>query len=249
MYNVIDETKVNAHKYRVEFLDTQLDAIDNNGNGLIDAADSTEWERYTTSYTVRDLQDYTEQFVSKDTALVYLKRKNIIGSSIVVVNPQGATVQSSNYVVDIGLGTIRGATPGSLPVANNAKYSITYQYYPVFRSPNIQKTPYLVESKDADIFDGVQLSFNNDWSIKLLNLDSLRFLSLANNTLTGSIPGPTPGDLPVLDFIDLSVNQLSGNIPGGMGNLPKLSSLSVRDNKLTGVITSDDVISMLRSKL
>jgi hypothetical protein len=180
VYNVIDETKVNAHKYRVEFLDTQVDGIDNIdprnrlvGLGLIDAADSTEWERYTTSYSVRDLQDYTEQFASKDTSLVYLKRKNIIPSSVTVVDEQGITVQPSRYIVDIVLGTIRGATPGSLPVANNARYSITYQYYPVFKSPAIQQNPYIVESKDAEIFDGVQPSFANDWSIKLVNLDSL----------------------------------------------------------------------------
>ncbi len=172
-YNVIDETNVNAHRYMVEFFDTQVDGIDNNGNGLIDAADSTEWERYTTSYSVQDLSDYTEQFASKDTNLAYLTRKNIVPSSISVVDPQGAPVQSSRYIVNVLLGTIRGAGPGSLPIANNTRYTITYRYYPVFKSPRMQGTPYLTESKDSEIFDGVQLSFTNNWSITQINLDSL----------------------------------------------------------------------------
>ncbi|MBM2839874.1 MAG: hypothetical protein HW412_402 [Bacteroidetes bacterium] len=173
IYNVIDETKVNAHRYMVQFLDTQVDGIDNNGNGLIDAADSTEWERYSTSYSVQDLSEYTEQFVSRDTNLVYLNRKNLVPFTISILDPQGGSVQASRYIINPLLGTIRGATPGSLPNASNGKYSISYRYYPVFKSPRMQGTPYLTESKDAEIFDGVQLSFANNWSVTKINLDSL----------------------------------------------------------------------------
>ena len=31
-YQVLDPTRVTAHRYRVEFVDTQTDGIDNNGN-------------------------------------------------------------------------------------------------------------------------------------------------------------------------------------------------------------------------
>ncbi|HET6272924.1 MAG TPA: hypothetical protein VFG32_08085 [Bacteroidota bacterium] len=164
VYSVLDETRVNAHTYQVSFLDTQVDGIDNNGNGLIDAADSTEWDRITTSYIVHDLTEYVERFTSRDTGLVYLARKNIILPTVTVRDPQGAIVQPTKYVVDATLGTVRGAAPGDLPVVSG-QYSIAYQYYPVFKSPSIQGTPYLVESKDSEIFDGVQLAFNNSWVI------------------------------------------------------------------------------------
>jgi hypothetical protein len=169
-YTVLDQTKVNGSTYDVTFLDTRYDGIDNNRNGIMDDADSTEWDRKTSSYSVKDRTIYTEQFVSADTLLVPLTRKNLLASSVVVTNNQGATVSPSTYTIDPVLGAIRGSTSGSLPVGN---YSVSYQYFPVFRSPFIKGSPFQGETKDADIFDGVELDFANEWTVGLSNPASL----------------------------------------------------------------------------
>ena len=161
VYQVLDPTRITGHSYRLEFLDTQNDSVDNNNNGLIDLADSSESVRTTTLYSVRDLVDITEQFVSLDTAIVQLTKTNQILSTVQVKNSLGTVVAPSNYVINTSRGIIRGSSAGSLP---SGVYTITYQYYPVYRSPNMQGTPYLNESFDTDIFDGIQLSFNNAWS-------------------------------------------------------------------------------------
>jgi len=165
-YHVVDGTKLTGHTYRVEFLDDLTDTVDNNANNKIDAADPTEWTRTTTFYNVRDLEVVSEQFISQDTALVHLSRKNLIASSVVVRNQQGATVPVSAYKLDAVRGDIRGTSPGSLPPGT---YTISFEYYPVYRSPYIFGSPFTGETKDADIFDGVTLSFKNYWEVSLVD--------------------------------------------------------------------------------
>jgi hypothetical protein len=160
--NILNDAKLTGHRYRVTFLDTQVDSIDNNGNGIFDAADSTEWNRITTSYTVQDMSSFTEQFAGQDTVNIGLLRKNIVPGSETVKDASGNVVDPSRYVLVNARGAIRGRTPGSLPPGT---YSITYQYYPVYRSPNIQGTPYQAENTEADVFDGLQLSFINPWTV------------------------------------------------------------------------------------
>ncbi len=162
-YSIIDQTALTAHRYQVSFLDTQVDGIDNNDNGLIDAADSTEWERQTSSYSVFNTEIANEDFVSLDTAVVKLVNENLDSTTVSVRTEQGGTVDPANYILNAARGTIRGAAPGSLPQGN---YTITYQYYPVFNSPNIQGSPFLVENSESDIFDGLTLDFQNFWSVR-----------------------------------------------------------------------------------
>lgn len=131
--------------------------------GLIDAADSTEWTRLTSLYSVLDLQTQTERFVSVDTATVTLLRKNLVDSTVVLTNDAGAVVAASQYVLSTSRGTIRGSSPGSLPAGKT--YTLTYKYYPVFKSPNIQGTPFKTENAESDIFDGLQLEFKNYWYV------------------------------------------------------------------------------------
>ncbi len=161
-YSVVDQTKVTDHTYEVEFLDTQVDSIDNNGNGIMDAADSTEWARITTFYSVRDTSTIVENFVSQDTILIYLQHKNLIPSTVVIRNAQGSVVAPANYRLDYLRGTIVSTAPGSLPPGN---YTLTFKYFPVYHSPYIAGSPYLSDTKDADIFDGVELAFNNAWAV------------------------------------------------------------------------------------
>jgi hypothetical protein len=167
-YRVVDETKTTGHQYQLEFLDTQADGIDNNNNDLIDLADSTEWDRITTNYCVKDLTVFTEEFVSQDTIVVSLSKKNLIPSSVSVRSSSGILIPDSLYILNLKTGKIHGVHTGSLP---DGSYTITYQYYPVYQSAYIRGTPYVTDSKDADVFDGIELVFNNPWSIA--EIDSL----------------------------------------------------------------------------
>lgn len=174
-FKVIDQTRVTGNKYTVTFLDTQVDTIDNNGNGIKDAADSTEWDRRTSFYFVRDNTEYTEQFAISDTFVTTLKRKHLVPSSVLIKNEQGGVIPPSEYRIDQELGTVRSLSQSSMPTG---RYTITYQYHPIFRNPYIQGSPFVTETKDSDIFDGVQFSFNNHWSTTII--DSLSGWSRVN---------------------------------------------------------------------
>jgi hypothetical protein len=160
VYQVLNAAAVTGHQYRVDFLDTKVDGIDNNGNGLIDAQDSTEWDRRTSFYFVLDLSSYTEQFAIEDTLPVHLQHQNIANGYKMTSNATGAEVPASQYTFNQQLGSIT-ATP-AMP---HGSYTITYQYYPVYKSPNMQGSPFVAETRDADNFDGIKLGFNNAWSV------------------------------------------------------------------------------------
>jgi hypothetical protein len=66
-------------------------------------------------------------------------------------------------------GTVRGSAAGSLA---SGTYTIAYEYYPVYKSSYIFGSPFVGETKDADIFDGVMLGFNNDWTTTLVDSSS-----------------------------------------------------------------------------
>jgi hypothetical protein len=185
---VADPAALTTHRYRAEFFDTEVDSLDPSGNPVI-SLDSTKWERITTAYSVHDLTSYTEQFTGLDTIVVPFNHRNIVPSSVVVRDHNGAVVSPSSYVLNPSLGTLRGKTAGSLP---RASYSITYQYDPVYHSPNIKGSPFATETKDADFFDGMQLSFQNYWQTRVID------------SLSGWVGTPayvwsfSPVDLPVL---------------------------------------------------
>ena len=166
-YQIADPTKYTGHRYRVEFLDTEVDSIDPSGNPVY-SQDSTTWPRITTSYSVRDLNTITEQITGNDTLFVTFAHKNQDPASVVVKTSQGVVVPPANYRLNPTIGTIRGASPGTFPPGS---YTVTYQYYPVWRSPNILGSPFTKETKDADFFDGMELSFQNYWQTQ--PIDSL----------------------------------------------------------------------------
>ena len=148
------------------------------GNGLadpgepnLDYSDSDEYfVPITTSYSVRDMTGLTELFYSKDTLFVRLSHKHLIESTISVTDQNGAVVPSSKLIIDCENGKIRGKNIGDLPFGES--YSITYQYYPVYRSPYMEKSPYVGETKDTYNFDGIFLSFQNEWNVILDTLAS-----------------------------------------------------------------------------
>ena len=191
LYAVLDDAKLTGHNYRVTFLDTQMDSVDNNKNGKIDLKDSSEWDRITSFYSVQDMSDLTEEFISQDTVNVSLSRANLIPGTVSVKNSSGSVIAPANYILNTTRGTIRGRTPGLLP---SGKYTITYQYYPVFNSPNLQGSPYGAENAEADIFDGMTLVFQNLWTINQINDNTTGWIGTSAYTVN---IGAT--DLPLLD--------------------------------------------------
>jgi hypothetical protein len=161
-FKVDDNTKLTGHRYRAEFLDTQVDGLDNNGNGLIDLADSTEWDRLTTSYSVRDLEDLTEEFTFLDTLIVVLEHRNFVPGTVSVYDNTNTLIPDTQYRLNTKTGQIRAAHSGSVPAT---PCTIRYQYYPVYQSKYIRGTPFATDSKDADVFDGVEIVFNNPWTV------------------------------------------------------------------------------------
>jgi hypothetical protein len=162
-YNIVDQTRLTGNTYRVTFLDSQVDGRDNNGNGRMDAADSTEWNRLTTQYSVLNEAPVSEQFTGADTSLVTLQRKNIVPGSQVVKDQNGIIIAPEAYRINYERGTVQGTASGSLPAG---AYTMTYIYYPVYQSPNVQGSPFVLENTESDIFDGISLNFRNYWYVR-----------------------------------------------------------------------------------
>ncbi len=190
-FQIIDETAQTGSQYRVEFTDTAHDGVDNNNNWDLltddvgsdgvpdtDDADGTEGNGrpdigepnvdqldkeellvpLTYAYSVRNSTPVTEQFTANDTFLVSLENQNLAVETVEVRNSGNQVVDPADYVLDASNGKIKGSSAGSLGFG---EFSITYQHYPVFESRNIQGSPFATETRDTDIFDGVQLVFNN----------------------------------------------------------------------------------------
>ena len=80
-------------------------------------------------------------------------------------------------------------------------------------------------------------SLNGTIPDALGSLDSLKSLNLNNNFLGGSIPDSL-GNLGTLHFVNLSHNALDGAIPVSLGNLTHLKALHLGSNDLSGTIPS-----------
>ncbi|MBN2367220.1 MAG: hypothetical protein JXL67_13710, partial [Calditrichaeota bacterium] len=198
MYEVLDETVLTGNQYQVYFWDTSNDGIDNNENWTLandvgadgipntqdegegdgrptvgepnlDARDTKELEKITTYYAVKDLKEYSEEFVPRDTVFVDLSRENLAEGSILVRKPFGETVDPTQYELDFERGRIRASSTGALDEPN---YTITYQYHPVYFSPYMQGSPWIEPIGDTDIFDGLTLNFNNIWRTELDEVNS-----------------------------------------------------------------------------
>ncbi|KAI3849237.1 hypothetical protein MKX03_001636 [Papaver bracteatum] len=66
--------------------------------------------------------------------------------------------------------------------------------------------------------------------------DSLQYLDLSDNKISGTIPSKICTWLPLLTSLDLSGNELSGSIPLNLANCTYLNKLSLSNNRLSGQI-------------
>lgn len=183
-FKVVDDNSITGSTYEVTFNDTR---------------DSGKIAPATTLYTVRDSSYYTGTFTPNtvDTILTILPRQNLVPGTVTVTAPDASIVPESKYIINYERGSIRAKVLNDLqPDPNNKKkYSIRYQYYPVYKSAYINGSPYSTETKDTDIFDGVQLAFTNDWTIAAV--DTLSGFNSGNRSYSFSFTGV---DVPGIDL-------------------------------------------------
>ncbi len=189
-FEIIDEKATTGHVYTVEFWDTSNDGLDNDGdwnpqtddlnaNGIpdgnepnVDLNDPDEFWPMTTSYTIRDMHIYEDEVLLEDSLFAGLDKENIIPGTVEVRDASGNVVDTTAYSIDYSKGRLVPKFHGQTnKLSIGAWYTVTYEYYPVFKSTNIgeiQTDPNEGALFDSDIFDGVQLSFTNYTSIDFL---------------------------------------------------------------------------------
>ncbi len=174
-YDVIDAMRLEVNSYVVTFTDVMSDGLDNDGDGIVDQDDFQELAQITTTYSVLNKTQQQFTFTVADTLPVKLPHGNINLADVLVRDNNGP-IDPSRYRIDARRGDIRQTASGSL----SGQYDMLYTYYPVFESPYIAGSPYVSEALDSDIFDGLQLNFQNDWRIDLV--DSLSGFRTENPT-------------------------------------------------------------------
>ena len=78
----------------------------------------------------------------------------------------GNTIDTADYVIRTNTGFIKSKRTG---VFNTDSLRFEFQYYPIYKSPYIKGSPFVDEAKDSDIFDGMQLIFDNVWNIGIID--------------------------------------------------------------------------------
>jgi hypothetical protein len=153
-YNVVDESKLTGNSYEVSFRDTR---------------DSGKLAPVTTYYSVKDQTQYTDIFTPNkiDTIQTIFPRTAFVPGTVTITTMDGTVLPASSYVMNYERGTVRAATRYALQndTVNLRRLKISYKYYPVYHSPYLNGSPYTHETKDTDIFDGLQLVFQNDWNV------------------------------------------------------------------------------------
>jgi len=199
-YEIVDETALTGHTYRVYFTDTATDGVDNDndwdiltddvgadgiantqdlgeadglptlGEPNFEYTDPDEFAPYTSSYSILDVTGAVET-LTLDTTYSRLLKSNIVITSMLISpaeDPGNYLNFSTNFDFVARQSKIRIKPSSQL---TKGSYRISYQYYPIYQSVKINHSPYTDETLDSDIFDGIQLVFNNHWSLR--KIDSL----------------------------------------------------------------------------
>lgn len=251
-YYVVDQRKTTGDTYRVSFWDSLIDTVDNDKNGKKDNADTLEWLRKTSFYAVENMSTLSENFVIQDSISVTLDKKNIIGTTVTIKNASGQVVSPTAYSIDTTFGVIRPLNSAQFP---SGEYTITFRHYPVYRSPHIKGSPYELETKDAEEFDGVMLDFTNDWSVAVMGsqsgwVDSLGKLNDKRNPYVWDIYPTNFPDLGLLGYrrpadymfvFDTTVMRYSMAVPSlGIDSIPCYFRLyNTTDNREVDFIYAD----------
>ncbi len=142
------------------------DGIPQNGEPNVEFGDPQELNRLTTSYSILDSTGFDVHFNPQDTIFVQLDVKNVLEESVKVYDHSGNPIAPGLYQIRAESGAIQASSTGSLP---DDEYRVTGQYYPVFESPYIFDSPFVNEAFDSDIFDGIELVFQNQWDVVLVD--------------------------------------------------------------------------------
>ena len=175
---IIDETQLSGHEYEITFFDTSMDSIDNDLDNEFDEIDD-EYVPMTSFYNVLNLNEKNERIALSDTFYYNLENTNILPDYFFLENPNGFEISANDYEVDFENGRVRlNSIDNEL---SGTDLFARYLYYPVYKSPYIKGSPWVSETDDAQVFDGVSITFNNDWDISYIEQESYWVSSLDEN--------------------------------------------------------------------
>uniref|UniRef100_A0A8R7QY82 non-specific serine/threonine protein kinase n=1 Tax=Triticum urartu TaxID=4572 RepID=A0A8R7QY82_TRIUA len=148
--------------------------------------------------------------------------------------PIPATLSNLSQLASLRIGDILNGSSSSLAFINNLTSLNTL----VLRNCRISDKLVSIDFSKFTSLNLLDLSFNNitgQVPQTLLNLNSLAFLFLGNNSLSGSLPSSVG---PLLKNLDFSYNQLSGSIPSWAKN----SQLNLVANNFVADSSSNSVL-------
>ena len=191
---IIDPSKLTNQEYELTFHDMSNDSIDNNKNGIIDLYDPLEKAEVTTYYSVKTKNKISVNIFSNDTLVTNLGYKNIIDSSFKLLDQFQNIIPENLYRVDYPKGKLFGTYHESLGENN---YIAEFNYFPIYISPYIENTPWDNQSvipnaglvTDTETFEGIQISFQNDWTIT--DIDSSSYWSTTDDQINWSKNSPS----------------------------------------------------------
>lgn len=176
--SVIDETKLTGNEYEITFFDTSMDLIDNDFDNQIDEIDD-EYIPITSYYNVLNLTEIYETIALSDTFYHFLQNTNISSEYFNIENQNGEEISLDFFDVDYEKGKFRLKEIDS--VMSLVDLVVKYLYYPVYKSPYIKDSPWVNETNDSNVFEGVSVFFDNDWDINYIEQDSYWKSNLDNN--------------------------------------------------------------------
>ena len=174
---IINEQSLIGNEYTLIFDDTSNDSIDNDNDGLLDYLDLDEFPAVTTTYSILDENEKRVELFFEDSLYVDLNYQYIDVESFFIINEINQIISKEDYYLDFLNGKIILVNLDLL----NINLVAQFKYYPLFKSPYIQGSPFVDEDLDTESFDGLRLNFNNDWNIEFDENNSFWKIKNENN--------------------------------------------------------------------